>query len=135
MKYPNKAITRTRPPWMKMPIITRATDQASREGEERSKEYDSQWAKYSKQFLASNPICVKCGELAKITDHAVPINMGGSKYDKRNHDPLCDTCHNKKRGRERHGKVEASIDTPHGRIPVRNMHLDPEIGNQTHMLG
>ncbi|MBO5821073.1 MAG: HNH endonuclease [Alistipes sp.] len=41
---------------------------------------------------------------ATIVDHITPINSGGARFDFTNLQGLCDTCHNKKSGREAHKK-------------------------------
>lgn len=56
-----------------------------------------------------------------MTDHIIPVSMGGAELDPRNFQGLCHTCHNSKSARERHGQVEAFAETINGRIPVRNM--------------
>lgn len=63
--------------------------------------YNSRWQRYRKWFLARNPLCAVCGELATVVDHIVPHK--GDKalfWDKNNHQPLCERCHNIKTARE-----------------------------------
>ena len=43
---------------------------------------------------------------ARVVDHIKPINEGGARYDFTNLQGLCDSCHNKKSGREAHKKNE-----------------------------
>ncbi len=43
-----------------------------------------------------NPVCIVCGNEAKVVDHIVPIEQGGSMWNEKNHQPLCKSCHGKK---------------------------------------
>ena len=55
------------------------------------------WKEASKDFLRRNPICVRCGEKATITDHIVPHRGdAGLFWDENNWQPLCKRCHDKK---------------------------------------
>lgn len=71
-----------------------------------SKFYNSTaWRKTRAQYLLSNPLCKFCFEKkeyvgAKVVDHIIPINQGGDPLDPGNFQGLCDSCHNKKSGRE-----------------------------------
>lgn len=134
MKYPNKAIKTTRPPWMRPADTMFTRHQAQREGENASKEYDGEWARYSKAFLRENPTCCKCPGLAHLTDHVIPIRSGGSKWDRRNHQAMCHTCHNKKRAHESRGKIEPATMASTGLIPTRREHEREEIMNKTHLI-
>ena len=74
------------------------------------------WRLISRLHRQKHPLCVHCkkeGKLspAQVTDHVIPINplYGGSKTDERNFAGLCHTCHNIKRGKERHGHIEEWI--------------------------
>lgn len=74
--------------------------------------YQSQpWRRVRKRYLASHPLCAECVKQGRITaarvvDHIVPINQGGARFDSKNLQGLCDSCHNKKSGREAHAKKE-----------------------------
>lgn len=57
-------------------------------------------------FLSRNPLCVHCFKegryiSAKIVDHIIP-HKGDMKlfWDSENHQPLCESCHNKKTAKE-----------------------------------
>ena len=64
---------------------------------ERSKEYSSRkWTKYSILYRKLNPICGDCGAFSQVVDHIVPVNAGGVFYDPKNHQALCNQCHNRK---------------------------------------
>lgn len=64
-------------------------------------EYDHRWRTCSKSFRKINPLCRNCSELglttlADVVDHIIPITAGGSKFDNRNHQSLCLSCHGDK---------------------------------------
>lgn len=75
-----------------------------------SKFYQStKWRKLRKSYIAANPLCVFCLErgehvAANIVDHITPINQGGAPLSESNLQSLCHKCHNKKSGREAHGR-------------------------------
>lgn len=81
------------------------------------------WRLISRLHRQKHPLCVQChkeGLLnpAQLTDHVIPISIGGSKTDERNLAGLCHTCHNAKRGREKHGLIGEWILNEHGdKIP------------------
>ena len=54
------------------------------------------WRKHSKQYRLDNPKCVGCGAKARCVDHIIPVRIGGSFWDIRNHQSLCNGCHAKK---------------------------------------
>ncbi len=67
--------------------------------------------KLRKDYITNNPFCEQCAKMGiikegRVIDHIIPISQGGAKRDERNYQTLCDQCHNVKRGRERHGKVQ-----------------------------
>jgi 5-methylcytosine-specific restriction protein A len=134
----NSAIVGVRPPWIHPPhalMTKRESESRGNKSVNHSEYNDNTWRKYSKSFLAKNRICVcGCGKLATVTDHAIPINQGGSKWDVRNHQPMASVCHDRKSGREAHGKVEEWIQTDHGKIPSRNASLPMRLGNEGYML-
>ena len=52
-----------------------------------------QWRRYSLQRLAEHPFCVLCGQLAKVTDHIVPVVDAPHRFDDpTNHRSLCFAC-------------------------------------------
>lgn len=54
--------------------------------------------------MARDPNCRLCGAPGQSSDHAdhiVPIKQGGARFDTRNGQRLCATCHNRKTARER----------------------------------
>lgn len=68
--------------------------------------YNSQsWRKTSKALRQQYPICQVCeGKPSEVTDHIISRNLKGADYDSCNHLAMCHTCHNKKRGLEKHAK-------------------------------
>ena len=73
---------------------------------EYQKLYNYRWHKYSKLRLTKYPLCANCldngiTKTATCTDHIIP-HKGNIKLfrDKKNHQSLCKTCHNKKTATE-----------------------------------
>ena len=69
--------------------------------------YRGHWPEASREYLKQHPMCAgyKCSQRATHTDHIKP--HGGDKrmfWDRRNWQPLCHNCHNKKTQAERVGK-------------------------------
>ena len=72
------------------------------------------WRKFSKQYKKDNPLCIACdaegvATPSTVTDHLVRYvdNGQGFNLDELNYkdfQPLCDSCHNSKSGKEAHGK-------------------------------
>ena len=64
-----------------------------------------EWRKARKAFLTENPYCVDCGSAANTVDHRT-AHRGDMElfWDRSNWQPMCFPCHQRKRGRERHGK-------------------------------
>ncbi len=72
---------------------------------EHDKRYaTNEWRNYSKRHRGLNPRCAMCQQLYPIhllqTDHVIPVHLGGSFWDKRNHQTLCQPCHGKKTRKE-----------------------------------
>lgn len=70
--------------------------------------YDFKWNKYRASFLSKleNMFCISCRDNARITvatvvDHIIP-NKDDKKlfWDTKNHQPICDRCHNSITARE-----------------------------------
>ena len=60
----------------------------------------SYWRKVSSQVRAAHPFCKSCAEYyARPTmehlevDHIIPLSKGGAKYDTKNLQVLCRSCH------------------------------------------
>ena len=97
-------------------------------GNEAGRFYNSTaWRKLSRRYRDNNPLCEVCNEKpAQVTDHIIrivadergyPLPTGGAAWDERNHMAMCHSCHNRKRGKERHGFVVDSVRTENGLIP------------------
>lgn len=128
-----------KPPWIHdpHPVFTERGETQGNNSPNHRKYNNYTWQQYSKRFLAreENHICAcGCGRLAEVTDHIIPYSRGGSFWDVRNHQPMASVCHNRKSGREAHGKIEEFVGTRHGKIPLRNAKLPAELGNQSYML-
>lgn len=84
------------------------------------------WRLASKSNLQDNPLCQACHsagniKAANLTDHAVPINRGGSKFNRKNHLSLCHDCHNRKSGLESHTPILCDTWTVDGELLPRNI--------------
>lgn len=75
----------------------------------RERFYDrKEWTELRDYYRRAHPLCELCAKQGmrrptKIVDHVVPIKQGGAPLDVRNLQSLCHTCHQQKRGKERHG--------------------------------
>lgn len=71
--------------------------------------YDSpRWRRLALECKQEEPLCRNCAAsgrvaLAEISDHIVPLRMGGARWDKSNIQSLCRTCDQQKRNRESRG--------------------------------
>jgi 5-methylcytosine-specific restriction endonuclease McrA len=64
--------------------------------------YDSIWTKFRDMYIRQHPVCVRCGSVAKVVHHIIPIGSeGGDKWDERNLEALCRACHERHHGRAR----------------------------------
>ena len=59
------------------------------------------WRNIRAYILTIEPVCRMCGQPATLVDHIQRIKDGGNPLDIANLQPLCDACHNIKRGKER----------------------------------
>lgn len=71
----------------------------------------SVWRRNRKAYLDAYPLCKSCNKngktvFATVVDHITPISHGGDSLDWNNLQGLCDSCHNSKSGKERHGIIE-----------------------------
>ena len=78
----------------------------SKRGSAASRGYDSRWKKYRLNFLRKNPLCIICLDKGKLipstrVDHTTP-HKGDMKlfWDTKNHQALCESCHNRKTAKE-----------------------------------
>lgn len=68
--------------------------------------YGSRWQKFSRNYLKTHPLCVRCQKEGKyvratVVDHIKP-HRGDPKlfWDVENMQPLCKSCHDRKTRRE-----------------------------------
>ena len=127
-----------KPPWIVpgSPLFeTTRTDRGNNSTKEHHKIYGtSKWrrlsAKHTKGFKCDHPGCYV---LATTTDHIIPILHGGAEYDRRNWQRLCKKHHDRKSGREAHGKIEAFIETDQGRIPANRAGESQDIAGESYL--
>jgi len=119
---PYLGTTKRKRPWRRQRIRRNSYARS-----EFDKFYNSKgWRILSRQERSKNRRCCNCNKLYPdisnlVLDHIIPISLGGSKYDRRNHEVLCHSCHNKKSGKEAHGVVESFTENNKGElIPRRN---------------
>lgn len=81
-----------------------ATVREQARGTARQRGYDTTWARYSRRRLHQFPFCVRCGRLAEVTDHIVPIRLAPERrLDPTNHQSLCADCNRRKNIEEEGG--------------------------------
>ena len=60
----------------------------------RHEDYDADWRRFSKWFLAAHPLCNRCQRRnAEIVHHIVPLSDGGEHCREENSEALCRKCH------------------------------------------
>jgi 5-methylcytosine-specific restriction protein A len=68
---------------------------------ESNKFYNTKaWRQTRLYVLNNEPTCRACGGPATMVDHINPIHEGGDATDLANLQPLCNSCHASKRGKE-----------------------------------
>jgi 5-methylcytosine-specific restriction protein A len=83
------------------PWIAKAKKYAKDYGNEDSSWYRSkEWRKLRLMILQNEPLCRECSAVAEMVDHIRPIKEGGARLDPENLQPLCHSCHNRKRAQE-----------------------------------
>ena len=117
--------------------IRRARDR-ERRGQANDKRYDGRWKKYSKNFRSAHPRCAMCVQegrtvprLSQVTDHIVPVELGGPMFASWNHQALCSTCHDGPKHRldnqlrrlvEHEGlTLREAVNQVHGAVISRNV--------------
>ena len=57
--------------------------------------YDqTSWVEYRNRFLAANPKCYACGDVARVVDHVISHKGSEEKFwNETNMMPLCKKCH------------------------------------------
>lgn len=77
-------------------------------GSSAQRGYDYRWQRYREVYLVEHPLCVLCAKkdppivkAANIVDHIIP-HKGDYNFfwDPKNHQPLCEECHNIKSASE-----------------------------------
>lgn len=124
-------------PWRKPTDNLFAEERTDRgnKAPEHSRYANSRWTKAAKAFVKGKKCEIPaCLSMATDCDHIIPIRYGGSQWDRRNYQALCKTHHAKKSGREAHGIVGESVDTPTGKIPANRAHLPQDIAGQSYLL-
>ena len=98
-----KLVKSTRPPWMPERVA-----HGGRKKPNTDVYNGTQWRKLATMHKRANPCCVACMDKgivspAQVTDHILPINMGGEVYAWHNLQSLCKRCHDVKSGQEARG--------------------------------
>ena len=75
------------------PIRTDEREPANQRG------YDSHWTKFRSMYLRQHPVCVRCGRMANVVHHIIPLDEGGEKFSEDNLMALCRYDHEKIHGR------------------------------------
>lgn len=71
-------------------------------GNSSERGYTYQWRKYRQQYLRAHPLCVLCMTRhvvtpATVVDHIIPHKGNMTLFwDDKNHQGLCESCHNRK---------------------------------------
>lgn len=122
-----------------MPRCPKCKQSSSRQYDKnyRNKESDKfyhsrAWKRVSSMQLNSSPLCVVCGEPAKIADHKVEIKDGGSKLSLDNLQSMCVSCHNVKTSREKNmrgGAVKSLEGKAENTEPPNNFRDKPFSGD------
>lgn len=85
---PNFPTKTTPAPWISRPH--KLTPQATYHSE--------RWRKYRALFLQRHPLCTQCEQVATVVDHIHPASTRPELFWRAdNHQPMCETCHNRKR--------------------------------------
>jgi len=91
----------------------------SRCDDEMRRFYNSRaWRRVSKLHIQDESLCRACmaeGRLvpAVMTDHIAPIKQGGDRWDERNLQSLCQSCHSRKSAEEG-SRFGSQTDSPRG---------------------
>ena len=109
-----------------MPIRPKSRKRAGRaerrvyRGEEKAyKTYE--WRRYSEQYRREHSECAVCGSTDKThLDHIIAVSQGGSMWDTRNHQTLCNSCHSRKTKREKDYPLPYRYNIDQEKIPLKN---------------
>lgn len=55
--------------------------------------YTGWWTTIRQRQLTQFPLCARCGLVATVVHHIVPIEAGGHRFDYSNLESLCEPCH------------------------------------------
>ena len=88
------------------PWVAKVKRKASEYGNADTSFYQQKpWRTLRLMILQNEPICRECERaVAQMVDHITPISQGGARLDPENLQPMCHSCHNRKRARERWDK-------------------------------
>ena len=85
------------------PWIPQQTRAVKMENRERSADeyHTARWTRESKAFRIAHPLCRRCESkgiirATEVTDHIRPPKVYGDFWDKKNWQPLCKNCHDRK---------------------------------------
>ncbi|OAV64190.1 HNH endonuclease [Bacteroidales bacterium Barb6XT] len=72
----------------------------------RSEYQTYRWHKASRLFREEHPLCAECFRkgiitASKVTDHIIPVPVCDDFWDSGNWQALCESCHNKKAGKDK----------------------------------
>ena len=88
--------------------------------------YKPRWKALRAAQLHSEPLCVRCGEVAVICDHRVPHKGDESLfYNPSNLDSMCKRCHDSKTAREDSSFAKGGKDYLLGRCDEDGQPVDP----------
>lgn len=65
----------------------------------RQRGYSAAWSKFAATYRRAHPVCERCGKLAFIVHHKIPLAEGGAQFDEANLMALCFKCHEQVHGR------------------------------------
>ena len=88
------------------PNYKRKKPKAEREHKHKEPRYHTtRWRELRLSVLQASPLCVHCEEvgvitLAQMVDHVKPVRLGGEFWNVSNLQPLCNSCHAVKSGKE-----------------------------------
>ena len=98
-------------PNLKAAVSVRSKQKAPNQNDIRDPFYHTNtWRKTSENKRIQDPYCVHClsqgiSTYGKVVDHIITRSVGGSDYDTRNLQTLCNRCHNIKRQKESQGII------------------------------
>jgi len=101
----------------------RTYDKYKRDKELNKFYHSARWIKIRSLQLKKFPLCIECGQPAKIVDHIEEIRDGGDRYSLENLQSMCISCHNRKTAKaksQRGGGVKSlESETPMTEAPPK----------------